>query len=413
MKKINILSLCPMIMVIVGLGALAWILYAHTAANYRYINYLNNYYSDRLIERDNIITGLQSEKSNLENRLGEEKAAKAAALESLKVLDGQFKAATIESMRIESSLAERLSKAAVEAEVLKTNLGEEAAAKKAALDKIASLEAENNRLGVDTEKLQKELAASKVNLENANSDMEIFIKELGRYWSKGPLVSLKDYEYLSDSLQKTEALIGRIESVFLQGAKLNTGKALKSVIFLPADIKTPADIDQDLLTIKKSLEITQAWYQSQLGMTFSLEPPPIVVRGKNTLKWYDDLVPLAKISAIRGEIGDPKAVIVFLYGSNDRMNWGFWGYGMKYSGALISKQVFEMLKSGSSLERYIGIAVLAHEIGHVWWLPDVVTTNSGLIMGTDREGLLVAGNIFPLAIFTEQEKNILRTNLAK
>lgn len=228
-------------------------------------------------------------------------------------------------------------------------------------------------------------------------------------WAEG--LAGKFQDSAKKSAAEYEFLVGRIEDSFLSGQKLNTGKTLRPVIFLPADIKMPVDIEQHKPALGRAIKFNQVWFQNQLGETFSLGEL-IVFRGRQGSAWYDALSPAGRASAIYGEIAGNGIgnddYVVFMYGMNDLMSYG----SSDYRVALINDLEIRKLLSGG-VNRYNAMAVVAHEIGHMFGLRHSVADDKSAIMRVDGNGILVALNVFPLATFSEQEKNILRSTIRK
>lgn len=316
---------------------------------------------------------------------------KLAAQESLKTLNWQFKDATRESIRVEGNLTERLNEADAETKSLKATLNNEVASKKILADQLQE-------------------ANIKIDRENKRA-----LANLDLYWSVS-----KDLQWEAKNARKLEeekaVLNGQlgiakklVEGTLLMatGQPIKAGsKTVKSVVVIPADISVSiVNIDALKSAIEKTCTMNQLWFFVQVGESFSCQEP-IVVRGKKTLKEYDQLAPEYRIFEIRKEIGafyGKETFALFLWGSTDRNNYG------GTDSILIPDVTIKLIVDGDSR----GWGIVAHELGHAWDLPHLVTENKLAIMRVDATGYAEGIDFFPFAILTDGEEDIVRRNLTK
>ena len=375
--------------IVIGFGVSVVILYSS-------INALNNYYSERLGEKDNAIvilqnttTKIQSEKADLENKLGQEVVAKTAALQTIKTLNWQFKDATRERAKVEASLAVRLDEANAEAITLKASLDNEVASKKMINDQLQETKI----------KLVRETGRMMANLDlywSVSKDLQWEVKEARRIQQEKAVL-----ERQLDTAKKL------VDGALFQatGQPIKAGKTVKLVVIVPADVSVSiANIDALKPAIEKTCAINQLWFFVQAGETFSCEEP-IVVRGKKNIKEYDGLEPAYRIYELRKEVASPdgKTYVFFLWGSGDRKNWG----GL--DNVLINEFTLKQIVNHDAQSW----GVVAHELGHAWGLPHLASEDKIAIMRVNSGGWAEAIDFFPYAVFTDAEKNIIKSNLKK
>lgn len=215
---------------------------------------------------------------------------------------------------------------------------------------------------------------------------------------------------LQESLKEGEDMIKKIEDWLLREENLNTVTSLRPVIFLPSDAKE-AQFNGAGPAIERALKFVQVWYQIEVGVTFSLEKP-VIAWGKNPASYYENLKGEAALRTIENELDSNQATIIFLavQKSSDWAGWGGWGNGLRYPAALIGIDWYYLLCSDSS-SRYNTIALVVHELGHLWGLPHSAAGNDAAIMNIGDEGGLTSGNVFPLADLSQEEKKILAASM--
>jgi len=221
-------------------------------------------------------------------------------------------------------------------------------------------------------------------------------------------------EALRKSLREDEDVIKGIEDWLLR-EELNTVTSLKPVIFFPSDVERSQWLgDNSVAAIERALKVAQIWFQKEIGVTFSLEGSE-VIQGKNTAKYYDSLEGEAAFRTIVNEVPSSRATIIFLASdrcSNDLGGWGGWGNGLPYPAALVGIEWYYLL-SGDSPMRYETIALMVHELGHLWGLPHLITNDDAALMKVDETGAMTSQDVFPLANLSEQEKSVLAYNMRR
>ncbi len=394
MKKNTLLIITMAI--IGGLLVGGAVLYLHISysSQVNALNTLNNFYlesirgwqekaGDLLVKQ--IIS--ESEKSDLEIRLGQEVAEKKAALQKISNLEWQLKDATRESMRVEGQLTESLNRATAEVGILKANLDNEVALKKFLISQYQEAQYRETEIRLNTVKMYQSALGDYAFEKEKNKELkaELSITE-------GQLNTAKKL----------------VKSVLLQATEQpikTAGKTVKSVIIIPADVTVSiANIDILKPAIEKTCTINQLWFFAQVEETFFCEKP-IVIRGKKSLKEYDGLPPVDRMIEIGREVGvswnGAEIYAFFLWGSSDRSNWG----GL--NNILISDLAIKLIANNDVM----GWAIVAHELGHALGLRHLATENRLALMRVNSRGWAEALDFFPFAILTDGEKIVVRRNM--
>ena len=220
----------------------------------------------------------------------------------------------------------------------------------------------------------------------------------------------KDYFYFKYRTENKEEVIKILESYAFGDAEVkNPVVSVKPVLFIPKDYDAPK-LKKDQENIKAGLRIIQSWFLKRVGATFNFSDP-IVFEGKKTITEYETnhegYSQSQQAALLRAEIAQEISVpvkgyyLVFLYGKTS----GDWA--QFFDIAIVGNVVIDSLRRNQSYDtqRYTGMGIISHELGHLFGGLADIAMDSGTIMSFPD------AFSFPNADFTETEKQTLRRHM--
>lgn len=215
-------------------------------------------------------------------------------------------------------------------------------------------------------------------------------------------------------------IVGRFEQKWIDSVQVIEGtKSVLPVFFFPKDYEAPLSLHNDMRKINNETLVEKVWFQSELGITFSVQSPRVFFGTKTILEYENDLgeqVGQVSTELLNGISNVPAGTVyaVFLYGkTSGDLGWDIGNYN---GGILImSDQARVGLLLDDSISKNRARGLFAHELAHA--IGGLEDRKDGLSMMDNLGRKMEDGRLdwiyfsFPEIHFTAEEKATLKEAL--